>query len=67
MKASQLIYFLQRGINIHGDLPVYTNHNEKYPEFKDESESAGIRFAEEIDDRGIDEENYLPNRFYIKN
>ncbi|MFQ6609149.1 MAG: hypothetical protein ACE5EE_11580 [Fidelibacterota bacterium] len=66
MKASQMVHYLQKLINKHGDLPVYTNHDDNYPDYAGESESSGIRFAEEIDDRMIDEESYVPKRFYIK-
>lgn len=68
MNATDVIKNLHRLIEKHGDLEVYTN--EKYG-YEGESESSGVRFAEEIDDRTIDgvliDENfYLPNRFYIK-
>ena len=67
MTASQMIHDLQRYIEKHGDLPVYTNDDHQNESgYNGESESSGIRFAEEIDDRTIDEEMHLPERFYIK-
>ena len=63
MTAAQIIEKLEKLIKEHGDLEVYTGNENGYI---GESESSGIRFAEEVDDRLIAEENYLPNRFYIK-
>lgn len=65
MTASQMIQSLQKYVEKYGDLPVYVNEDE-YEQYAGEAESAGVRFAEEVDDRMIDEESYLPNRFYIK-
>lgn len=67
MTATQTIQRLQGLIEKHGDLDVYTNADHQNESgYNGESESSGIRFAEEIDDRWIDEEMYLPERFYIK-
>jgi len=67
MTATETIQSLQRLINTHGDLDVYTNDDPQNESgYNGESESSGIRFAEKIDDRMIDEEMYLPKRFYIK-
>ncbi len=63
MSATEIINSLTNLVNKHGDLDVYINDELGYG---GESESSGIRFAEEIDDQMIDEENYLPKRFYIK-
>lgn len=65
MIASQMIQSLKSLIEKHGDLPVYVNED-KYEQYAGEAESAGVRYADEVDDREIDEENYLPERLYIK-
>lgn len=65
MIASQMIQSLQSLIEKHGDLPVFVSE-EEYEKYAGEAESAGVRYADEIDDRMVDEEDYLPNRFYIK-
>jgi len=67
MKATEIIHYLQKYIEKYGDLLVYTNDDPQNESgYNGESESSGIRFAEELDDRTIDEEMYLPKRFYIK-
>lgn len=66
MKASQLILRLNLLIAEHGDLDVFTNEDSEDVGYNAEQECSAIWFSEEIDDRMIDEENYLPNRFYIK-
>ena len=67
MNATDMIGSLQLLVKKHGNLDVFTNENsEGCVGYNGESESAGVSFAKEIDDTSIDEEMYLPNRFYIK-
>ncbi len=66
MKASQMIQRLNLLVAEHGDLAVFTNEDSEDVGYNAEQECSTIWLSEEIDDRMIDEDNYLPERFYIK-
>jgi hypothetical protein len=60
MIASEAIKILEKLIEKHGDLPLYSSEDEL-----DEFEISGIRFEDEYKDEIFDDAD-LPKRFYVK-